>query len=185
MRHIVRIYTVRSARGAPALLSRGHPVSLSRIVPVVIVAWAGIFAPAAHAAETETARIVDLRAIVVTPAPPPTFVPKADRPSILPVLYVTLGVTQAWDVYSTRAALKAGAREANPATAVFSANTGAMIGLKAATTAGTILFTERMWKKNKVAAIIMLVAVNGATAAVSMHNMRTATMARAAAMRSR
>ena len=31
-----------------------------------------------------------------------------------------------------------------------------------------------LWKKNKVGAIVMLAAINGATAAVSMHNMRNA-----------
>jgi hypothetical protein len=46
--------------------------------------------------------------------------------------------------------------------------------LKAATTASTIFFAERMWKKNKVGAVVMLAAINGATAAVSMHNMRNA-----------
>ena len=53
-------------------------------------------------------------------------------------------------------------------------NTGSMLGLKAATTAGTIFFAERMWKTNKVGAIVMMVAINGATAVVSMHNMRNA-----------
>ena len=38
----------------------------------------------------------------------------------------------------------------------------------------TIFFAERMWKKNKVGAIVMLAAVNGATAAISMQNMRNA-----------
>jgi hypothetical protein len=49
-----------------------------------------------------------------------------------------------------------------------------MIGLKAATMAGTIFFSERMWKTNKVGAIVMMAAINGATAAVSMHNMQNA-----------
>ena len=96
---------------------------------------------------------------------------------MLPALYVSLGAMQALDVYSTRAALKAGAREANAVAAPFAGNTGSMLGLKVASTAGTILFAERMWKKNKVGAIVMLAAINGATAAVSMHNMRNARLA--------
>jgi hypothetical protein len=47
-----------------------------------------------------------------------------------------------------------------------------MLGLKAATTVSTLFFAERMWKKNRVGAVVMLIAINGATAAVSMHNMR-------------
>ncbi|HKY19613.1 MAG TPA: hypothetical protein VJM31_00215 [Vicinamibacterales bacterium] len=153
-------------------------MSFNYFVAVLLFAVISLPVPAAYAAEKEQARIVDLRAIVLTPPAKPALLLQTPRPSILPLLYATLGATQAWDVYSTRTALKAGAREANPATAAFSANTGALIGLKAATTAGTILFAERMWKKNKVAAIVMLAAVNGATAAVSMHNMRNAKAAR-------
>ena len=150
------------------------------IVTAAVLAGMTVSAHAAHAAEKDEVRIVGLTAIVLTPAPAPAtvlavpVVPKVKRPAILPVLYATLGATQAWDVYSTRSALRSGAREANPATAAFSSNTGALMGMKAATTAGTIVFAERMWKKNKVAAILMLTAINGATAAVSMHNMRNA-----------
>ncbi len=38
--------------------------------------------------------------------------------------------------------------------------------------AGAIFFSERLWKTNKVGAIVMMVAMNGATAAVSMRNMQ-------------
>ena len=96
------------------------------------------------------------------------------RPAMLPALYVTLGLMQAWDLASTSAALKAGAREANPAAAPFANNKGSMLGLKAVTTASTIFFAERAWKKNKVAAVVMMVAINGGMAAVAMNNMRNA-----------
>ncbi len=155
----------------------------NHIVTAVVFAGVSVSAPTAQAAEQVEARIVDLKAIVLTPAPTVAVVqPKVARPVMLPVLYATLGATQAWDVYSTRSALRAGAREANPATAVFSSNSGALMGMKVATTAGTILFAERMWKKNRVAAIVMLAAINGATAAVSMHNMRNANTARRAGL---
>jgi hypothetical protein len=100
--------------------------------------------------------------------------PKIERPAILPVLYATLGAVQAWDVYSTTAAMQAGARERNPMAAAVGGNTGSLVGLKAATTASTIFFAERLWRKNRIAAVVMLVAINSATAAVSMHNMRNA-----------
>jgi hypothetical protein len=109
-----------------------------------------------------------------TMIPLSNYAPAAKRPAALPALYVTLGVVQAMDLYSTSAALKAGAREANPVVARFAGNTGAMIGLKAATMAGTIFFAERMSKTNKVGAIVMMAAINGATAAVSMHNLQNA-----------
>ena len=105
--------------------------------------------------------------------------PQSKRPAIIPALYVTLGAVQAWDALATNAALNAGAREANPAVAPFASNPGSLIGAKAAATAGTIFFAERLWKKNKVAAVVMLAAINGATAAVSMHNMRNSRVAAA------
>jgi hypothetical protein len=107
-------------------------------------------------------------------SPLSTYTPTVKRPAALPALYVTLGVMQAMDIYSTSAALKAGAKEANPTAAPFAGNPGSMIGLKAATMAGTIFFAERLWKTNKVGAIVMMAAINGATAAVSMHNMQNA-----------
>ena len=128
----------------------------------------------AAAAEKEEMKLADAGGVIVPMAPLSVYSPTVKRPAILPALYVTLGAMQVWDVYSTRAAIEAGAREANPTAAAFSRNAGALLGLKAATTASTILFAERMWKKNKVGAVVMLVAINGATAAVSMHNMRNA-----------
>jgi hypothetical protein len=105
------------------------------------------------------------------------------RPAILPALYASLGAMQAWDVYSTRAALQAGAREANPAAAAFAGNPRSLVGVKVASTITTIFFAERMWKKNKVGAVVMLVAINGATAAVSMRNMRNASRVNALSTR--
>jgi 4-amino-4-deoxy-L-arabinose transferase-like glycosyltransferase len=155
-------------------------VNLKTLVAVLAftaVSFSGASAAAAGEAEKEELRLAEVGGIAVPMAPMSTFTPKVSRPAVLPALYASLGVMQAWDVYSTRAALKAGAREANPAAAAFTGSAGSMLGLKAATTAGTILFAERMWKKNKVGAIVMLVAINGATAAVSMNNMRNARVA--------
>ena len=128
----------------------------------------------ATAAEKEEMTLTNAGGVLVPMAPMAAYAPHLERPAILPALYVALGAVQVLDVYSTRAALAAGAREANPTAAPFAKQSGSMLGLKAATTASTIFFAERMWKKNKVGAIVMLVAVNGATAAVSMQNMRNA-----------
>lgn len=145
---------------------------------VAVLAFVGLTftsAVSVAAAEKEEMKLVDIGGGVILPmAAMSDYTPKVDRPAILPALYATLGVMQAWDIYSTRAAIQAGAREANPTAAAFTGSAGSMLGLKAATTASTIFFAERMWKKNKVGAVVMMVAINGATAAVSMHNMRNA-----------
>lgn len=100
--------------------------------------------------------------------------PATRRPMILPALYVSLGAVQAWDVYSTSAALKAGAIERNPLVAPIAGNSGGMIALKLGTAATTVFFAERLWKKNRVAAVVMMAGINGATAAIAMRNIRNA-----------
>jgi hypothetical protein len=52
-----------------------------------------------------------------------------------------------------------------------SASSGAMVAMKAASTAGAIFFTERAWKKNRKGAVVLMAIVNGVTAAVVANNM--------------
>ncbi|HUP39877.1 MAG TPA: hypothetical protein VM115_07130 [Vicinamibacterales bacterium] len=93
---------------------------------------------------------------------------------ILPALYVSLGAVQAWDVYSTSAALKGGAIERHPLVAPVAGNSAGMIATKVGTAAMPVFFAERLWKKNRVAAIVMMAGINGATAAIAMRNIRNA-----------
>ena len=139
-------------------------------------------AQGARAAEAEKdgMRLVEVSGLIVPMAPTATYDTPVNRPAALPVLYASLGALQVLDIYSTTSALKVGAREANPTASPFAGNTGALIGLKTATTASSIFFAERLWKKNRMGAIVMMAVVNGATAAVSIHNMRNAKAARAA-----
>jgi hypothetical protein len=137
-------------------------VNSQRIAAIVIVVGLS-FSSAALAADNEGTLEKERQASVVA---------AGKRPPALPLLYATLGVMQVWDIYSTSAALHGGAKESNPAAAPFARNTGSMVGLKAATTASTIFFAERLWKTNKAGAVVMMVGINSATAAVSMHNMR-------------
>ena len=96
------------------------------------------------------------------------------RPATLPAMYVTLGALQALDLYSTRRALNAGAVEANPVMRKASGNSGAMLAVKALSTAGSIYFTERAWKKNRKGAVVLMAVVNGVTAAVVANNLKNA-----------
>jgi hypothetical protein len=92
------------------------------------------------------------------------------RPVALSALYGTYGTLQALDVVTTRRAIAAGAQERNPL--MKNGSVGAMIAVKAAAGASTIYFAERMWKKNRVGAVIVMAALNGATAAIVAHNQR-------------
>lgn len=112
------------------------------------------------------------------PAAAPTVVSArltraVSRPAMLPALYASYTALQAYDVYSTKQALTRGAVEANPLMQGVVGNTGAMIAVKAAVAAGTIVAAERLWKTNKAAAIAVMVASNGVAAMVAARNART------------
>ena len=97
---------------------------------------------------------------------------RTSRPRALPALYASLGVLQGLDLYSTRRAVSAGANELNPIVGKAAKNTGAMLAVKALSTAGSIYFTERAWKKNRKGAVVLMAIMNGVTAAVVANNMK-------------
>jgi hypothetical protein len=103
---------------------------------------------------------------------PPAFQARPKRPGALPILYGSLGALQALDVYSTRRALGAGAREANPLLAGAAQRSSAMLAVKAISTATSIYFTERAWKRNRKGAVVLMAVINGVTAAVVVRNLR-------------
>lgn len=146
---------------------------------VVLVSLCLSSLPAAAADTNEANASAEPLMIAALPGSIGVALPReVKRPAILPALYVSFGAVQAWDIYTTSAALKNGAREANPVAAQFAGNSAQMIALKAGTTAGTIFFVERLWRQNRAAAVIVLAAINGATAAVAAHNARNAQQGR-------
>ena len=97
---------------------------------------------------------------------------KAERGALMPVMYAALGATQTLDLLATTAALDRGAREANPLAAPLTRNTATWIAFKAASTAGTIVFLERLRKRNKLAAVVVVAAINAALAAAAIRNVQ-------------
>ena len=89
-------------------------------------------------------------------------------------LYASTAIMQGLDVHSTMAVLKHGGGEANPIMGGLVKNKAAFIGVKAGVAAGTILAARQIGKRNKVAAIVTLVAINSAYAFVVQHNYRVA-----------
>ena len=97
------------------------------------------------------------------------------RPSALLPLYASLGMLQALDVHSTSRGLASGGREANPVMQSVVRNRAAFIGVKAATTAGVMWASERLWRKqNRKAAVVLTALTNLGLAAVVAHNYRVA-----------
>ena len=108
------------------------------------------------------------------PIDAPTFAVEASarpaRPAPLVGLYVSLATLQALDFVSTRKALSAGAVEGNPLVAPLVESPAALLALKAGVTGATIYVSERLWKKNRVAAVMTMIGLNTAYGAVVAHN---------------
>jgi hypothetical protein len=119
------------------------------------------------------------RTVLLPPAPvrldaalPPDVRSDARRPAALVPLYASFATLQVLDIHSTTKALADGAVEANPAMKAFAGNSIALTAMKAAGTTGVILISERLRRKNKAAAVGLMIAANSAMALVVQHNYR-------------
>ena len=129
------------------------------VVAAASIAQAARLAPAPHAGPATELWMTDRR---------------ESRPAALTAMYASLAGLNALDVYSTRRAIDAGAREANPLMQRASGSTGTMLAMKALSTAGTVFFAERAWKKSRTGTIVLMAVLNGVTAAVTARNLRHA-----------
>ena len=108
---------------------------------------------------------------VATPLNRPPDMPSATgSTSLLRGLYVTFAAMQVLDATSTTKALSSGAAEGNPLMSRIASNPGALIAVKAAATASTIFFAERIARKSRLGAIMTMVAFNSVYAMVVRHN---------------
>jgi hypothetical protein len=99
---------------------------------------------------------------------------KRERPAALVPLYIAFVGLQALDVHSTFSALEGGAREANPMVRGALGSPAGLFLLKSGTAAGVVLITEKLWPRNRTAAVITMIALNSAYATIAAHNYRTA-----------
>jgi hypothetical protein len=99
------------------------------------------------------------------------------RPASLLPLYAANVTLQGLDLWSTKRALDAGNREGNP---LFKdASFGTMTGAKIAASAATVLIAEKLWRRNRVAAVGLMVAANVGLSAVVVNNYRVTQRTRA------
>jgi Domain of unknown function (DUF5658) len=110
-------------------------------------------------------------------APPPQLsvpvpVRTPPRPASLMPLYVSFASLQVMDIHSTTRALDRGAVEANPLMKGIAGNPVALSAMKVAGSAGVIYAAEKMWKRNRTAAVLFMVAANAGMAFVVQHNYR-------------
>jgi hypothetical protein len=96
---------------------------------------------------------------------------EASTPRSLKVLYMSYGVLQGLDMYSTILARQNGAREVNPMMDTGYAQASLVKGLMAT---GTFAAVKNLEKKNRKAAVVTMVALNVVNAAVVANNFRNA-----------
>jgi hypothetical protein len=110
--------------------------------------------------------------------PPPVVQPfrRINNPdsTLLTSLYVATGLTQALDIHSTLKALDRGGVESNPLLAPLTKNRMVFVAVKAAVAAGSIMAARRLAKKNKLAAIATLLAINVGYGLIAHHNYKVA-----------
>jgi hypothetical protein len=96
------------------------------------------------------------------PAPPPpiTFAERPKPSIVLTSLYATTILVQGLDAHSTFKALDNGARESNPIVGPLAGSKPGFLMLKAGIATATIYAAHSLARRNKVAAIAALVAVN-------------------------
>lgn len=96
------------------------------------------------------------------------------RPRALVPLYVGFTALQVLDARSTMTALGRGAAEANPLMGGVARHPGALLAVKIGAAAGTIVVTEKLRKRNPVAAVALMIGINSAYAIVVAHNYHVA-----------
>jgi Domain of unknown function (DUF5658) len=127
--------------------------------------------PAASLREAAQSQVVPTLAPAGINVAGPRLAPQP-RPGALVPLYASFATLQALDAHSTSRALDHGAVEANPMMKGIAGNRTALLAAKAAGTAGVIFASEKMWKRNRAAAVFFMVAANSAMAWVVQHNYR-------------
>ena len=106
--------------------------------------------------------------------PPVSETMPSQRIGVLLPLYASFAGLQALDAHSTVRALRNGGTERNPLLGGVAGQPAALFALKAGVTASTILLTERLRPKHRVAAITLMAAIDSFYAMVVVHNYRAA-----------
>ena len=135
---------------------------VSLLVAVTMMGRPTIDAPDADALAGSAASSNDASASERAPAP--------QRPAMLLPMYVSFAALQALDIHSTLRAPAYGGREANPIVDGMLGSPAAFVAVKAGMTAAVYYASERLWKRNKAAAIVTMIGLNCAYTTIVAHN---------------
>ena len=116
--------------------------------------------------------MVALSFILFSTLPASAQIEPPKRPALLIPLYMSQVALQGADLHSTFRALDQGHNEANPF--FRDGNRSRMIGAKIAVTTIPILLAEKLWKKNRVAAVAVMVTTNVALSLAVANNYQLA-----------
>jgi hypothetical protein len=114
---------------------------------------------------------------IIAPIAPIALERKLADPAFLKKMYFAYAALQASDVITTTAALKRGAREANPLIRNIAGSPKAMIGVKVAAGVATVVMIEKLRETRPALATITLIAMNATLAAVTVNNVAVAARA--------
>jgi hypothetical protein len=156
--------------GAQPTVPMGSPAAPAELQAVIDTSLP-FSAPASPEASPVTATDAATRFVSADPLP-------TRRPPSLPVLYGSFAVLQALDIHSTLSAVHAGGHESNPAVKGLVGQPAAFVAVKVAASVGTVSLTERLWKKHRTAAVVLMVVVNGTYATIVASNYRGRAAAR-------
>jgi hypothetical protein len=117
-----------------------------------------------------TAHIV--RGSLATPTQAPVEIREARRPAPLIPLYISFAALQVADARSSYSASRQGLVETNPLMGPIVNSPGRLVAMKAATTAGTILATEFLWRQHPRAAVIVMAVITSSYSVIVAHNYR-------------
>jgi hypothetical protein len=151
-------------------------VTVSTLTPAAMPTEATPVAPVTIASASTAS--INLPAADLSLRRPTVKASQVSRPTPLIPLYASFVALQGLDIASTSKAVSAGAQEANPLMKPVAGKSMASVAVKAAATAGSIFFVERAWKQNRKGAVVLMTALNIATAAIVAHNTQVARQAR-------
>jgi hypothetical protein len=139
-------------------------------------------APVVQSVVTQTTALAPAVAELTAATIQPAFaiVPQAPKPGGTPNrglrfgLYASFATLQALDAHSTLEAIRRGGAEANPFMRGVAARPAALVAIKAGTAAATVMLAEKLSKRNPVASVLMMTALNSAYATIVAHNYQVA-----------
>jgi hypothetical protein len=105
---------------------------------------------------------------------PPVSPPRLDRTRGLRALEGTFIGLQALDIASTIRAANRGLGEANPLMRGVSGHLPLMVGVKSGSTAATVWLVSRVAKRNRVAGMVTMAAIDASYAAIVARNLSLA-----------